>query len=152
MKNQSYKNINITLFYNKYNNIRYIKKKYSDNIIKFIKYKNKKDLYNIFNMMVNCYIALININDYYSNKYIEESLNAYLCIDLNTDIIGKKTYFDNNDKLYNKDYEHKYVDYLEKYTTIFNKNRQNMVINTIENISFKAKRYSVEKYNYKKKL
>ena len=65
-------------------------------------------------------------------------------------MIGKKTYIDNNDKIYYPDNEHKYVNNLEKYTIIFNKNRYNMVLNTIENISYKAIRYSVEKYNYKK--
>lgn len=149
IKKQTYKNINVTLLYNKYN-ITELANKYDNDTTKFIQYNNKKDLSNIINMMKDSFIALMNMNDYYSNEYIEESLYAYLYINSNTDMIGKKTYIDNNDKIYYPDNEHKYVNNLEKYTIIFNKNRYNMVLNTIENISYKAIRYSVEKYNYKK--
>jgi hypothetical protein len=154
IKKQTYSNINITVFYNNKDILLDLQNIDIDPmIIKYVYIQSEEDLRNKITLMKDCYISLLNINDVYENNFIRDSLYSYLYVDDETDMVGKKTYLDTNNKLYNTIYEHKYVTELKKYTIIFNKNRNEIVLDHIlDPNKFKSEKYlkySVERWNYK---
>ena len=77
---------------------------------------------------------------------------SYLYIDNDTEMVGKKCIINNNGITKNNNYEHQYVDYIENFTIIFNKNVILPVIYSLFNVEqflkYKCKKYSVEKWNF----
>ena len=67
-------------------------------------------------------------------------------------MIGKRCYIDNCQEIHNKKYEHRYVEQLKRYSIIFAKNSNQVVIDSIYNLdkfySEECKKYSTEMYNY----
>ena len=124
---------------------------------------NKK--ININRTIISDYVGVMNSNNYYSNYYFEDMINATLYTD--AEFIGKKSFFrlkeKTNDKkieifLVNKNQDYQYVEKLDLDKCIFKHNIiKNETIetllnfiekNSIEKIKFGARYLSIDKYNF----
>jgi hypothetical protein len=149
---QSYSNIIVTIFINNEEKISILEKEIIEDNVNVIHFKQKQYVIDKINIMENIYITVFNINDVYGADFIRDTLLAFLYIDTNTKMVGKKCYIDNNNDIHNDKYEHRYVEQLKRNSIIFAKNANQEVIDSIYNLdkfySGECIKYSVEKWNY----
>jgi hypothetical protein len=152
IKTQSYSNKITTIFCGNKKKINLLQKNITDKNVNIAHFKTKKYVIDKINEYKNLYMTVFNIHDVYQTDFIKDTLLAFLYIDSDTKMIGKRCYIDKEDDVHHDKYEHRYVEQLKRNSIIFSKNANQEVIDSIYNLDkfygAECKKYSVERYNY----